>query len=256
MLSRRSQVHSKYAPYSTEYILKYTPGHAPKDAPNCTRWHTPSLLDCALWSKLSRRSQAHSKYAPKYTPGHALKKAPNCTRWYTPCLLGSTLPFSLDYMLPCTLRHARSRDLLSCRRQAPAGVSCRRQAPGGVRQVAYGGSVWRAACGVWCVADGGRRMPEIMMLVEIIVWTLSLARPPRQDLTMPHGHGVDNCSLRFRRKNLRVFHRPKDSGGKLHSSRGGSLKQTLKQALQQALKQALKQAMQQASKKAIKQASK
>jgi len=57
------------------------------------------------------------------------------------------------------------------------------------------GSVWRAACGVWCVADGGRRV-----VAKIIVWTLSLARPPWQDLTMPHVHGVDNCSDRFCRK--------------------------------------------------------
>jgi len=32
-----------------------------KDAPNCTRCHTPSLLDCTLPSKLSRRSEAHSR---------------------------------------------------------------------------------------------------------------------------------------------------------------------------------------------------
>jgi len=32
------------------------------------------------------------------------------------------------------------------------------------------GSVSRAACGVWCVADGGRRMvAKIMTLVDIIV---------------------------------------------------------------------------------------
>jgi len=32
------------------------------------------------------------------------------------------------------------------------------------------GSVSRAACGVWCVADGGRRMvAEIMTSVDIIV---------------------------------------------------------------------------------------
>jgi len=61
-------------------------------APNCTRWHTPSLLDCTLpialdgapqpaWitlpTKLSRRSQVHSEYAGKYTPGDALQDAPN-----------------------------------------------------------------------------------------------------------------------------------------------------------------------------------
>jgi len=53
-LSRCSQVNSKYAP-------KYTPGHALQDASNCTRWHTPSLLDCMLPSKFSRSSQTHSR---------------------------------------------------------------------------------------------------------------------------------------------------------------------------------------------------
>jgi hypothetical protein len=165
-LPRRSQVHSEYAPkYTSEYVPKYTLEHAFKDAPNCTRWHTPSLLDCTLPSKLLRCSQVHSEYAPKYTseyvlkytPGHTLKDAPNCTRWHTPSLLGSTLPstlsrgktlpISLDYMLTCTLRHAWSRDLLSCSGQALGGISCRRQAPGGVRQVAYGGQC--LAGGIW-----------------------------------------------------------------------------------------------------------
>ena len=40
---------------------------------------------------------------------------------------------------------------------------------------------------------------EIMTSVDIIVWTLSLAGPSWQDLTMPHGHGVENRSLRLRR---------------------------------------------------------
>jgi len=94
------------------------------------------------------------------------------------------------------LLHARSRDLLSCRRQAP----------GGVRLVAYGGQCLvgggrRVACGVWRVPGARRRMlAEIITSVDIIVWTLSLARPPRQDLTMPHSHGVDNCRLRYCRK--------------------------------------------------------
>jgi len=127
LLDLRSQLSSHDAP-------KYTPGHALKDAPNCTRWHPPSLLDYTLPSKLSRRSQAysrarsqihsqlhsmtlpacltirsqvHSPDAPKYTP--------NCTRWHTPSLL--------DYTLPCMLLGARSRDLLSCRHQAPGGGS-------------------------------------------------------------------------------------------------------------------------------------
>ena len=79
-------------------------------------------------------------------------------------------------MLPCMLLGAGSRDLLSCRGQAPGGR--------------------------WREADGGRRVAaaEIMTSVDIIVWTLFLARPPRRDLTKPHGHGVDNSSLTFCRK--------------------------------------------------------
>jgi hypothetical protein len=45
---------------------------------------------------------------------------------------------------------------------------------------------------------------EIMTSVDIIVCTLSLAWPPRHDLKMPHPHGVDDCSLRFRRKGRQV----------------------------------------------------
>jgi len=105
------------------------------------------------------RSQVHLRIALLYTPEHALLYTPNCTRWYTPGVIGSTLPntlsrgktlpISLDYMLPCMLLRARSRDLLSCRRQAP----------GGVKLVVYGGQCLagggrRVACGVWQVAGG------------------------------------------------------------------------------------------------------
>jgi len=163
MLSRRSQRHCEYAPKYTQYILKYTPGHALNDPLNCTRWHTPSLLDCTLPSKLSKHSQVHLQIAVKY--------APNCTWWYTPSLLGAilpstlsrgkTLPLSLTYMLPCTLPHARSRDMLGCRPQAPRGMSNRCQAAGGVRQVEYGeqcvaAGMWCLACGWWWVAYGSR----------------------------------------------------------------------------------------------------
>ena len=117
----------------------------------------------------------HSQPTWLYAPKHTLKRedTPNLTWLYAPMYAPN----------------ARSRDLLSCRRQAP----------GGVRLVAYGGQ--RLAGGVCRVAGGRRRIfAEIMTSVDIIVWILSLARPPRQDLTMPHGHGVDNCSLRFCRK--------------------------------------------------------
>jgi len=72
--------------------------------------------------------------------------------------------------------------------------------------VSYGGQYLvgggrREACGVWQVAGGRWRiLAEIMTSVDMVVCTLSLARPPWQDLTMLQGHGVDNCSLRFCRK--------------------------------------------------------
>jgi len=379
-LSRCSKVHCEYAPkYTSEFVLMYTPGHPPKDAHTCTRWHTARLLD----------SHTSAQEALKHTPKHTPKYDSNCTRWYTPSLFGSTLPstlsrgktlpISLDYMLTCTLLHARSRDLLSCRSQAPGGVSCRRcgetaelegrepiintpphlprhpkrirekeqlwlqerrkrvrrydttwpwgskqlpgstesqteqlrakarsnrvcnsmydkmmgdeipsiypgvsriytppslrpspipllpspspsslylhtpavaqsspklsgggggekqiftpqrqavggvsyrrQAPGGLRQMAYGGQclaggMWHVVWGRWRAAYGSR----IMTSVDIIVWTLSLAQPPWQELPMPHGHGVDNWMLGFRRKSrqfklvesrspTKIFHR-------------------------------------------------
>jgi len=63
------------------------------------------------------------------------------------------------------------------------------------------GGVWRAVFGGQRVAGRWRCMlAQIMTLVDIIVRTLCLAIPPRQDLKMPHTHGVEICSLRFRRK--------------------------------------------------------
>ena len=107
-----------------------------------------SLLDYTLPSKLSRCSQEHLRGRTQVHLRVALKYTLHCTRWYTPSLLGSLLPntlsrgkthpMSLDYILPYMLLCARSRDLLSFRRQAP----------GGVRLVAAG--VWWVAGGVCC----------------------------------------------------------------------------------------------------------
>ena len=67
----------------------------------------------------------------------------------------------------------------------------------GARHQEAGGG-WRVEGGRWRVADGAWRMvAEIVTLVDITVWILSLGRPPWQDLTMPYGHGVDNCSLKL-----------------------------------------------------------
>jgi len=128
-LTMRSQVSSQDAPKYTVYVLKYTPRHAPMDAHTCTWWQPACLT-------VHYQTGTHADL--KHTPGHAFKYSSNSTRWYTPSLLGSmlpstlsrvtTLPISLDYMLTCTLLHAWSRDLLSCRNQARGGVSCRHQA--------------------------------------------------------------------------------------------------------------------------------
>jgi len=142
-LSRRSQLHSMAHSRPTwlcapKWALKTLPiafddtlsacltvrsQVSSQDAPNCTRWHTLSLLDCTLPSKLSRRSQlhsmAHSQPAWLYAPKWALKTLPiahddtlsacltvhsqvssqdalNCTRWHTPGLLDCTFPGTLS----------------------------------------------------------------------------------------------------------------------------------------------------------------
>jgi len=248
------------SPPRSQDALEHTSKHTFKYTPNCTRWHTPSLHECRLPSKLPRSSQAYSqtrsqiyfqlhlmthtqpawlyplKYTPsmlpgtprstfsstlpgmlsstlpvalnrslpacltvwspvcsqdalKHTPEHALKYTPNSTWLYTSRLLDSTLPstlsrgktlsISLDYMPWAMLQHARLRDMLSCRCQVPRGV----------KMEEYG---WRRkagnrqkVCGMWQVpGDRQCMLAKIMMSVNIIVWTLSLAQPPRQDLTM------------------------------------------------------------------------
>jgi hypothetical protein len=63
-----SQVSSQDALKTFSDALKLTPKHALQYTPNCTRWHTPSLLGSTLPSTLSR---------------------------------GKTLPISLVYMLTC-----------------------------------------------------------------------------------------------------------------------------------------------------------
>jgi len=110
----------------------------------------PIALDGTLPASLTVHSQVSSQDALKHTLEHAHKYTPDCTRWHTLSLLdytlpsklsrGKTLAISLEYKLPCMLLRTRSRDLLSCRRQAPGGV---RQVAGGRWQVAGGG--WRAA---------------------------------------------------------------------------------------------------------------
>jgi len=203
LLDLRSQVSSQDAP-------KYTPGHALNDAPISSRWHTSQPAWLTLSSKLSRHSQVHSRacsqrrsqllsmahsnlawlYALKMLSStlprmlsRMLPTALDCTLpacltvrsqvssqdtpKYTsqslsstlPIALDGTLPISPDCMLPCMLLHAQSRDLLSCRRQAPGGVRLgvygRQYLVGGGRRVECG--MWQVACGV-CWPKSWRRL--------------------------------------------------------------------------------------------------
>jgi len=138
MLAGYSQEHNEYTPtYSSMYVLKYTPGHALNDTPNCTQWHTSSLLDYMLPSKLAMHSQAYSqahsrihsqlhsktdsqpawymlpwkiksrshvysKYAPKYTK-YILMYTPSHAVNDAPNCTQWHTPSHLDCMLPCKL---------------------------------------------------------------------------------------------------------------------------------------------------------
>jgi hypothetical protein len=120
-LSRHSQVHSKYASkYSSKDFLKYTPRHALQDVPNCTQWHTPSLLDCTRPSKCSRRTQSYSRACSHvHSPFHVMaysqpawlyasKYALNTLSITLLSMLSSTLPIALDGTLPaCLTTHSQ-----------------------------------------------------------------------------------------------------------------------------------------------------
>jgi hypothetical protein len=137
---------------SSQGAAKYTPSTLTSTLPwtlssTLPRTHSSTLpiaLDCTLPACFTVHSQVSSQDTPEYT-SQSLSGT-------LPIALNSTLPISLDNMLPCVLLHARFRDLMNCRRQAP----------GGVRLGAYGrrclvvGGVWRAACGVWHAAYVGR----------------------------------------------------------------------------------------------------
>jgi hypothetical protein len=150
----------------------------------------PRTLKLALDGTQPACLTVHSQTSAQDALKHTFKYTSSCTRWYTLSLLGSTLPstlstgktlpIALDYMLTCTLLHARSRDWLRCRSQAPGGVSCRRQAaggvscrcqaPGGMRQVAYGGHClagdrWHVVSGRWRAVYGGRIMASVVIIV-------------------------------------------------------------------------------------------
>jgi len=184
---------------------------------DCSWLHTPSLLICVLPDPLDGtllvcrticsyvssqgHIQVHLWVHPEGTSGLlfiALTSMCSCrlqsTCWSTPpnaldgtlpanfssmlgipVLQSKTLPTIFGSKLPRRLLHAESRDLLNCKRQAPGGV--------------------RLVVGGW-----QHMVSKLMTLVDLIVWTLSLAWLLLHDLIMPHSHGVANCSPGFCRK--------------------------------------------------------
>jgi len=201
----------------------------------------PNALQCTLPSKLSSGFQAHSQVRTQVhfqlhlmtlsacltLPFHgsvwsALWHTPEYALKYTPIALNATVTFWLNIHskvisqdgLTYTPEHALHYSLqmqdtpnlswLFVPMYAP-GCSIQRlaelQAPG----------TWRRMPGDERQGEAGRGLmvaAEIMTSVDTIDWTLLLARPPQQNLTMPHGHGVDNCSPPFctysRQSDLRV----------------------------------------------------
>ena len=150
----RSQVHSQlHSMAHSQPVRLYGPKYALKTLsitlPSTLSSTLPIALDDTLPACLTIRSQVssqntpknNSEYAPKYT---SLSLTSTLSR-------GKTHPISLDYMLPFTLLHAQSSDLLSCRSQAPEGVM----------QVVYGaqclaGGMWHVMCGRLWAAYSGR----------------------------------------------------------------------------------------------------
>ena len=139
-------------------------------------------------------------------------------------MLPSTLPISLDDTLPASLDihySVSSQDTpqytseklsstlpsIHFSNQPLAGMMA-----GTKRDTVRG--VWLAVlgrrqvvCARWNVV--GRTqciLADIILYINMVVWTLSLAQPPLQDLTMAQPHGVDSRSFRFCRKCRQLNH--------------------------------------------------
>jgi len=187
-LSRCSREHDRVRTHEhLRVALQYTP--------NCTRWHTPSLHDCTLSRKLSRRSQAHSRgCSPKHSQLHSMT-LPAYLTIRSQVSSEDTLDYKPDPAPKYTLLRQVPPNFIWL--YAPIyALRCsiprlpELEAPGTGRWL--GGGRWREAGGTGRVA-----VPEIMTLVDIMVWTSLSAQPPRQNFTMPHCHCVYNWSLSF-----------------------------------------------------------
>jgi len=136
-LTIHSQLSSQDAPKYSEYVLKYTPGHAPKDAPTCTRWHTASLLDCTLPNQRSRSSQAHSwARSQVYSQLHSM-----------------TLPACLTIRSQVSSQDAPKNTSEDAPRYTSESLSSTLFIAGDRHQEVW--SRWRLAGGLWLLVGGG-----------------------------------------------------------------------------------------------------
>jgi hypothetical protein len=194
--------------------LNHTPEHALKYSFNNTLWHASSLLDCMHPSKLSSCTKSHSQVCTEvhsqlhltahfqpvwqYSPKYPLKTRPRTHPSTYPCTpLSRSQAHSQEgrnFQSHMTIRSHVYFRMIDCESSWVADDW---------HQKAWGrwhivGSVWCAVCGAWCVVDGGQHMvAELMMLVDIMVWTWPFAHPLWQVLTIPYGHHVENCSHRI-----------------------------------------------------------
>ena len=98
------------SPVSSQDSPKYTPRHALKNAPICSRWHTFQPAWLTLSRKLSRRSQVHFQ-ACSQGRSQLLSMAHSNLAWLYPLeTLWRTLPRTLSRTLPT----ARDGTLPAC----------------------------------------------------------------------------------------------------------------------------------------------
>jgi len=157
----------------------------------------PIALEDALQAYLTIPSQVSSQHCLKHTPEYTLQYTPNCTRWHTPSLLDCVLPSKLSRQCQAhswarfqvhspVARYSQSHFTI-CSHICSWVLDPETNWVTGARHLEVGGRRRLAAA-------------EIMTSIDIIVWTTLLARPPWEELTIPHGNGVENCSMRFCRK--------------------------------------------------------
>ena len=151
-----------------------------------------SLYDKMIWDEIQDAMQCKLPWEsiypgvfPIYTPRRSVHLS-------NPCISVHPESHSLSpsSLYPCTPAVAQSSAKLNgCVGGGRRIFSPHREVWG---RCCVARSVWWVACRMRQVAGGWNH--DVGLYPSL---NLSLARPPRRNLTLPHDHGVDNCSLRF-----------------------------------------------------------